>query len=56
MLEDETNFAVGNSEALGQNQYGPRGAEVTFMRFRIKSSQEGEGIELMPVGGPAFKK
>ena len=57
VLEDGTIFAVGNDESYGkENEFGPRGADVTSMRFRIKSPQEGEGIELLPVGGPAFKK
>lgn len=55
VLEDGTIFSVGMQEGLGQNEYGPHGAQVTSMRFRIKSAEEGEGIELLPVGGPAVK-
>ncbi len=50
VLEDGSIFAVGSHEGLGKNRYGPAGAEVTSMRFRIKSPKEGEGIELLPVG------
>ena len=57
VLEDGTIFAVGNDETYGkENEFGPRGADVTSMRFRIKSPQEGEGIELLPVGGPAVPR
>ncbi|OHB78960.1 MAG: hypothetical protein A2V98_03535 [Planctomycetes bacterium RBG_16_64_12] len=55
VLDDGTIFAVGSHEGLGQNQYGPAGAEVTAMRFRIKTLAEGEGIELLPIGGPPIK-
>ena len=55
VLEDGTIFAVGVHEGLGKNEFGPHGAEVTSMRFRIKSSPEGEGIELLQIGGPAIK-
>ena len=55
VLDDGTIFAVGCHEGLGKNQYGPAGAEVTSMRFRIKTPAEGEGIELLPIGGPPIK-
>ena len=45
-----------DSDRLGKNQYGPAGAEVTAMRFRIKTPAEGEGIELLPIGGPRFEQ
>jgi hypothetical protein len=46
VLEDGSLFVVGCHEGLGKNKYGPAGAEVTAMRFRIKDANEGEGIEL----------
>ena len=55
VLDDGTIFAVGSHEGLGKNQYGPAGAEVTAMRFRIRSPEAGEGIELLPIGGPPVK-
>ena len=55
VLDDGTIFAVGCHEGLGKNQYGPAGAEVTSMRFRIKTPAEGEGLELLPIGGPPIK-
>ena len=42
-------FAAGSHERLGKNKYGPAGAEVTSMRFRIKGPKEGIGIQLLPV-------
>ena len=53
VLDDGSIFAVGVREGLGKNEFGPHGAEVSAMRFRIKTSREGEGIELLPIGGPA---
>jgi photosystem II stability/assembly factor-like uncharacterized protein len=50
VLEDGSIFAVGSHEGIA-NKYGPWGAEVTSMRFRVKSAEEGEGIELLPIGG-----
>ena len=41
---------MGDSQGF-RNQYGPYGARVTAMRFRIKTPEEGEGIELLPIGG-----
>ncbi|NUQ64816.1 MAG: exo-alpha-sialidase [Pirellulales bacterium] len=55
VLADGSIFAVGSHEGLGKNEYGPAGAEVTAMRFRIKSQSEGEGIELLPIDGPQGK-
>ena len=52
VLEDGSLFVVGSHEGLGENKYGPAGAEVTAMRFRIKSANAGEGIELLPIGSP----
>ena len=55
VLDDGSLFAVGSHEGLGKNRYGPAGAEVTAMRFRIRSPAEGEGIELLPIGGPPVR-
>ncbi len=52
MLEDGNLFVVGCHEGLGKNKYGPAGAEVTAMRFRIKDVNKGESIESLPIGGP----
>ena len=54
VLEDGSIFAVGDRQGF-ENKYGPYGAEVTAMRFRIKSHGEGEGIELLPMGEPSVK-
>jgi hypothetical protein len=62
VLEDGSIFTVGQHEGLSfindqaswssiKNRYGPHGALVSAMRFRIKSPKEGEGIELLPIGG-----
>ena len=48
VLGDGSIFAVGDHQGFA-NSFGPYGAEVTAMRFRIKSGAEGEGIELLPI-------
>jgi len=55
VLEDGSIFAVGDNQGF-KNKYGPYGSRVTAMRFRIKTPEEGEGIELLPIGGPRIKK
>ena len=52
VLEDGSIFVVGDHQGF-RNKFGPFGAEVTAMRFRIRSPEEGEGIELLPIGGSA---
>jgi len=49
VLGDGSIFVVGDHQKL-KNQFGPYGAEVTAMRFRIRSAEEGDGIELLPIG------
>ena len=49
ILEDGSIFVVGDHQGF-KNKYGPYGAEVTAVRFRIKTPEEGEGIELLPIG------
>ena len=50
VLEDGSIFMVGQREGF-KNRFGPHGAEVTSVRFRIKKPEEGEGVELLPIGG-----
>lgn len=50
VLDDGTIFAVGDHQGF-TNRFGHYGAEVTAMRFRIRSEEEGEGIDLLPIGG-----
>ena len=50
ILEDGSLFVVGDHQGF-KNEYGPYGGEVTAMRFRIRTPEEGEGIELLPIGG-----
>ena len=52
VLEDGSIFMVGQREGF-KNRFGPHGAEVTSVRFRIKKPGEGEGVELLPIGGPS---
>ena len=52
VLEDGSIFMVGQREGF-KNRFGPHGAEVTSVRFRIKKPEEGEGVELLPIGGRA---
>ena len=47
-------FAVGDHQRF-KNKFGFYDAEVTAMRFRIRSPVEGESIELLPIGGTASK-
>lgn len=35
------------------DNYGHTWTEVTPVRFRIKKPGEGEGVELLPIGGPS---
>lgn len=49
VLEDGSIFAVGVRQGI-ENKYGPFGAKSLAMRFRIKSPEEGEGIELLTIG------
>ena len=49
LLEDDTIFVVGDHQGF-KCEYGPYGAESIAMRFRIKKPEEGEGIELLPIG------
>ena len=51
VLEDGSILAVGVRQRI-KNKFGLFGAECLAMRFRIKSPEEGEGIELLPIGGP----
>jgi len=57
VLDDGSIFTVGDHQGRGiaPNKYGPFGGEVVAMRFRIKSAEEGEGIDLLPIGGPPIK-
>ena len=50
VLEDGSIFMVGQREGF-KNRFGPHGAEVTSVRFRIRKPEEGEGVELLPIGG-----
>ena len=52
VLEDGSIFMVGQREGF-KNRFGPQGAEVTSVRFRIKKPGEGEGVELLPIGRPS---
>jgi hypothetical protein len=54
VLEDGSILAVGDHQKL-KNRFGPYGAEVTAMRFRIRSPEEGDGIELLPIGESSKK-
>jgi len=49
VLDDGSIFAVGVRQGF-KNKYGPFGALVTAMRFRIKAPEEGDGIELLSIG------
>ena len=55
VLEDDSIFVVGDHQGF-KNKFGPFGAEVTAVRFRVQTSEEGEGIELLPIGGDSSKK
>ena len=49
LLDDDTIFVVGDHQGFAC-EYGPYGAESIAMRFRIREPEEGEGIELLPIG------
>ena len=51
VLADGSIFAVGDYQQGKKNKFGPYGSSVSAIRFRIKSAAEGEGIELLPIGG-----
>ena len=51
LLKDGSIFSVGVRQRI-KNEFGPFGAETLAMRFRIKPPDEGEGIELLPIGEP----
>ena len=50
VMADGSIFMVGDHQGF-QNRYGPNGSETVATRFRIRSPQEGEGVELLPIGG-----
>ena len=50
--KDGSIFMVGQREGF-RNRFGPHGAEVTSVRFRIRKPGEGEGVELLPIGEPS---
>ena len=52
VLEDGSIFMVGQREGF-KNRFGSHGSEVTSVRFRINTPEEGEGVQLLPIGGPA---
>jgi photosystem II stability/assembly factor-like uncharacterized protein len=47
VLGDGSIFVVGDHQGF-ENKFGPYGAEVTAIRFRIRTPEQGEGIELLP--------
>jgi len=49
-LPDGSIFAVGDNQGF-KNKFGPYGARSIAIRFRIKTPEEGEGIELLPIAG-----
>jgi len=49
-LEDGSIFMVGDHQGF-PNCYGPYGAEVIATRFRIRSADEGDGVEILPISG-----
>jgi hypothetical protein len=50
VLHDNSIFAVGTHEGVAPNAVGHWGSQLTATRFRIKNPEEGEGIELLPIG------
>ena len=50
LMPDDSIFMVGDHQGFA-NPHGPFGAEVVATRFRILSADEGEGIEVLPIGG-----
>ena len=55
VLEDGSLFVVGDHQGF-KNKFGPYGAEVTAVRFRIRTTEEGEGVQLLPIGDEPIKK
>ena len=49
LLKDGSIFSVGVRQRI-KNRFGPFGAETLAMRFRIRPPEEGEGIDLLPIG------
>tara|TARA_B100001179_G_C18354365_1_gene302217 strand:- start:233 stop:562 length:330 start_codon:yes stop_codon:yes gene_type:complete len=49
LLKDGSVFSVGVRQRI-KNRFGPFGAETLAMRFRIRPPEEGEGIDLLPIG------
>lgn len=50
VLDDGSIFSVGDHQGFA-SYLGEYSAEVTAVRFRIRSQEEGDGIELLPIGG-----
>ncbi len=50
VLPDDSIFMVGDHQGF-PNRHGPFGAEVVATRFRLRSQQEGEGLDLISIGG-----
>ena len=48
LLDDGSILVIGDHQGW-PSEYGPWSAEVTAIRFHIKSPEEGEGIELLPL-------
>ena len=49
-MPDGSIFMVGDHQGF-RNRYGPTGSETVATRFRIRTAQEGEGIEMLPIAG-----
>ena len=49
-MPDDSIFMVGDHQGFA-NPHGPFGAEVLATRFRILSAEEGEGVEVLEIGG-----
>ena len=54
LMPDDSIFMVGDHQGF-PNPYGPFGAEVVATRFRILAADEGEGIEILPIGGALYE-
>ena len=50
LMPDDSIFMVGDHQGFA-NPHGPFGAEVLATRFRILSAEEGEGVEVLEIGG-----
>jgi hypothetical protein len=50
LMPDDSIFMVGDHQGFA-NRYGPFGGEVVATRFRIRTAAEGNGVEVMPIGG-----